>query len=217
MGLSAEDYAVQLRQLLPYGPAWDGDHPLLQGGATELARVGEQATALSTEETNPLSTTWLLPRYEALCGLPDECEVPGTATIQERQRRLDAKMNSIGGINEAYYLSLLTALGYPDATITRYHNRIFQVGSRAGDLICDAQWRFVWEINLPWMNVDYMRVGSVAGSVLCVWGDAVMQCILEKRSPPHTILNFVYTTDHDNMIRLADAMLAACCLGFGDT
>lgn len=193
MGLSAEDYAVQLRQLLPYGPAWDGDHPLLQGGAAELARVGEQAAALSTEETNPLSTTWLLPRYEALCGLPDECEVPGTATIQERQRRLDSKMNSIGGINEAYYLSLLTALGYPDATITRYHHRTFTPGSRAGDQLYSPSWRFVWTVNLPAAGkVTNFVSGSRAGEPLRTWGNAEVQCVISKLAPSHTHVNFRY-------------------------
>lgn len=193
MGLSAEDYGVQLRQLLPYGPAWDGDHPLLQGGAAELARVGEQAAALSTEETNPLSTSWLLPRYEALCGLPDECEVPGTSTIQERQRRLDAKMNSIGGINEAYYLSLLIALGYPEATITRYHHRTFTPGSRAGDQLYSPSWRFVWTVNLPAVGkVTNFVPGSRAGEPLRTWGNAEAQCVISKLAPPHTHVNFRY-------------------------
>lgn len=193
MELSAEDYAVQLRQLLPYGPAWEGEHPLLQGGAAELARVGEQATALSTEETKPLSTTWLLPRYEALCGLPDECQVPGTATIKERQQRLDAKMNSIGGINEAYYISLLIALGYPDATITRYHHQTFTPGSRAGDQLYSPSWRFVWTVNLPAAGkVSNFTPGSRAGDPLRTWGDAEAQCVISKLAPPHTHINFRY-------------------------
>ncbi|MBQ4675603.1 DUF2313 domain-containing protein [Aeromonas hydrophila] len=217
MGLTAADYSDQLQKLLPYGPAWEGDHPLLTAGAGELARTAERADALAQEETDPQQTTVLLTRYEGICGLPDECEVPGTATIRERQQRLDAKINSLGGINAEYYLQLLASLGYPDATISNYHGAVFCAGSRVGAPIYGPEWRYVWQVNLPRMNVDYMRAGSVAGSSLCVWGDAVMQCILGKKAPSHTILNFVYTTDHDNMIRLADAMRAACCLGFGDT
>lgn len=216
MGLTAADYADQLQKLLPYGPAWDGEHPLLTAGAAELARTAERADALAQEEIDPRRTTVLLTRYEEICGLPDECEVPGTATITERQRRLDAKINSLGGINAEYYLQLLASLGYPDATISNYHGAVFCAGSRVGSPLYGPEWRHVWQVNLPRMNVDYMRAGSVAGSSLCVWGDAVMQCILGKKAPSHTILNFVYTTDHDNMIRLADTMLAACCLGFGD-
>lgn len=216
MGLTAADYADQLQKLLPYGPAWEGRHPQLTGGAAELARTTERADALAMEETDPRQTTQLLSRYEGVCGLPDECEVPGTATIKERQQRLDAKINSLGGITADYYRQLLASLGYPDATITNYHGAVFCAGSRAGSPLCGPEWRYVWQINLPRMNVDYMRAGSVAGSVLCVWGDAVMQCVLGSKAPSHTILNFVYTTHHDNMIRLADAMRAACSLGFGD-
>lgn len=216
MGLTTSDYADQLQKLLPYGPAWEGEHSVLTGGAAELARTTGRADALAQEETDPQQTTVLLTRYERICGLPDECEVPGTATIKERQLRLNAKIHSLGGINAEYYLQLLVSLGYPDATISNYHGSVFCAGSRVGAPIYGPEWRYVWQVNLPRMNVDYMRAGSVAGSSLCVWGDAVMQCILGKKAPSHTILNFVYTTDHDNMIRLAETMAAACSLGFGD-
>ncbi|MGN5259105.1 YmfQ family protein [Aeromonas hydrophila] len=216
MGLTTSDYADQLQKLLPYGPAWEGEHSVLTGGAAELARTTGRADALAQEETDPQQTTVLLTRYEGICGLPDECEVPGTATIKERQQRLNAKIHSLGGINAEYYLQLLVSLGYPDATISNYHGSVFCAGSRVGASIYGPEWRYVWQVNLPRMNVDYMRAGSVAGSSLCVLGDAVMQCILGKKAPSHTILNFVYTTDHDNMIRLAETMAVACSLGFGD-
>lgn len=193
MGLSAEDYAVQLRQLLPYGPAWDGDHPLLQGGAAQLARIDAQAEALSTEETNPLSTTWLLPRYEKLCGLPDSCTLGGSQTIADRQGSLDAKMNAVGGINEAFYLRQLAALGYPDATITRYHNKIFTAGSRAGEALNSHEWRYVWEVNLPAVGkVRHFAPGSAAGDALRTWGDAEVQCVISKLAPSHTHVTFRY-------------------------
>lgn len=192
MGLTAKDYADQLLKLLPYGPAWDGEHPALIGGAAELARTTSRVDALAYEETDPRQTTHLLQRYEQLCGLPDSCVV-GMQTVLERQQRLAAKMLADGGINEGYYLSLLASLGYPDATITKYHHRTFTPGSRAGDQLYSPVWRFVWTVNLPSSGkVTYFTPGSRAGDQLRVWGDAEVQCVISKLAPPNTHVNFRY-------------------------
>lgn len=193
MGLSKQDYANQLIKLLPYGPAWEGEHPLLTGGSAELARTAERAEALAIDETNPRKTTALLPRYEALCGLPDECNIQGSQTVPERQERLAAKLEGTGGINEAFFKSLLTSLGYPDATITRYHNSIFTAGSRAGDPLNSSAWRFVWAVNLPADGkIRYFSPGSSAGDPLRTWGDAEVQCVISKYAPSHTHVIFRY-------------------------
>lgn len=193
MGLTAEDYADQLQKLLPYGPAWEGGHPLLTGGAAELARTAERADALAQLETNPRRTTALLPRYESLCGLPDGCVVPGTQTVSERQERLAAKIETEGGINETYYLNLLAGMGYPGATITRYHHRTFTPGSRAGDSLFSPAWRFVWVVNLPAaVKFSHFSPGSHAGDPLRSWGDAEVQCVISKQAPSHTHVLFRY-------------------------
>lgn len=193
MGLSRDDYAAQLEKLLPYGPAWEGDHPLLTGGAAELARTTQRADALAYDETNPRRTTALLPRYETLCGLPDECTIVGMQTVPERQERLAAKLEAAGGINESFYRRMLTALGYPDATISRYHNTVFTAGSRAGDPLNSRAWRFVWAVNLPSAGkIRYFGPGSSAGDPLRTWGDAEVQCVISKLAPSHTHVIFRY-------------------------
>lgn len=192
MGLAVEDYADQLVKLLPYGPAWEGEHPMLIGGAAELARTTERADALVLEETDPHQTTQLLSRYETLCGLPDSCVI-GVQTVPERQLRLAAKMQDDGGINAMYYLSLLVSMGYPDATITQYYHRTFTPGSKAGDQLYSPVWRFVWTVNLPSAGrVTNFTPGSRAGDPLRTWGDTEVQCVISKLAPPHTHVNFRY-------------------------
>ncbi|MGL5344867.1 MAG: YmfQ family protein [Plesiomonas sp.] len=186
-------YQVLIKKLLPLGPAWDDVSPLIDGAADHLSSAHNQIESLALEETDPRLTQELLPRYENICGLPDGCSIQDLQTIQERQQRLDAKINSAGGIHEQFYLSQLAALGYPDATITRYHNRVFRVGSRAGDHLYNADWRFVWEVNLPSASkIRPFSVGSVCGNSLRVWGDTAAQCVIEKLAPSHTIVLFKY-------------------------
>lgn len=191
--MDVEQYRELLTSLLPPGPAWDGKFPLITGAADHLAAVHQQADALAFVETDPKQTVHLLPRYESISGLPDSCSIDGTQTIRERQQRLDAKINTAGGINEEFYLQQLAALGYPDATITRYYNSTFRVGSHVGDRIYSHQWRFVWEVNMPaGSSVKSMTAGSVCGSHLRVWGDSTAQCVIEKLAPSHTIVLFKY-------------------------
>jgi len=193
MGLTTADYEDQLQKLLPYGPAWEGNHPLLTAGAAELARTAERADVLAEEEADPQQTTALLSRYESVCGLPDSCVVPGAQTLPERQQRLASKIQSEGGINEGYYLRLLANMGYIGATITRYHHRTFTPGSRAGDQLYSPIWRHVWTVNLPAAGrVTNFSPGSRAGDPLRTWGDAEVQCVISKLSPPHTNVIFRY-------------------------
>ncbi|EPM5300283.1 putative phage tail protein [Cronobacter sakazakii] len=114
-----DEYTRLLKRLLPPGPAWEGNNPLLEGLAPSLARVHAQSSALM-REIDPGAAVQLLDRYEALCGLPDECTIEETQTLSQRQRRLAAKVNGYGGINEAFYRRQLDALGYCPKTIKLY-------------------------------------------------------------------------------------------------
>ncbi|EEC4818411.1 DUF2313 domain-containing protein [Salmonella enterica] len=128
-----------------------------------------------------------------VCGLPDECIPAGTQTLRQRQQRLDAKVNLAGGINEDFYLAQLAALGRPDATITRYDKSTFTCSSACTDAVNAPEWRYYWQVNMPAAtNTTWMTCGAPCDSALRIWGDTVVECVLNKLCPSHTYVIFKY-------------------------
>ncbi|EFO1862122.1 phage tail tape measure protein [Escherichia coli] len=147
----------------------------------------------SLRELDPRTTTELINRWERLCGLPDECIPAGTQTLRQRQQRLDAKVNLAGGINEDFYLAQLAALGRPDATITRYDKSTFTCSSACTDAVNAPEWRYYWQVNMPAAtNTTWMTCGDPCDSALRIWGDTVVECVLNKLCPSHTYVIFKY-------------------------
>lgn len=185
------DYFKMLEDLLPRGPAWSETDQMMAGIAPAFAAVHERAGEL-IGETNPAQTTELLERWEYCCGLPDSCSVPGTETVQQRQARVAAKFNLTGAITEQFYLDTLTALGYPDATITTFPGV-------PGE-------EYTWQVNMPeTTNITEMTCLSSCTDSIRVWGDTIAECVLDKLCASHTILLFSYPGDthsapyrHDN-------------------
>ncbi|TKV19530.1 YmfQ family protein [Citrobacter sp. wls613] len=191
MDLTAQ-YRQMLGALLPRGPAWDSDDLLLTGLAPSLAEVHERGDALMLE-TDPRSVTELMDRYEAISGLPDNCAPPGVQTLQQRRQRLDAKLNLAGGINEAFYLSQLKALGYTGVTITRYNKSQFTCVSDCTDSLYSDEWRYYWQVNMPSATqITPMAAISSCTESIRSWGDTIAECVLSKLSPSHTYVIFKY-------------------------
>lgn len=192
MDLTAQ-YEQMLGALLPRGPAWDKDDPLLLGMAPSLQRSHSRADALM-KEIDPRTVTELINRYETLTGLPDSCVPSGTQTLAERRLRLDSKINLAGGINEAFYYAQMSALGYPDATITRYGKSQFRCTSRCTDSGFSDEWRYYWQVNIPASaQISNMVCTDNCTSSIRSWGDTVLECVLMKLAPSHTYVIFLYT------------------------
>lgn len=191
MDLTAQ-YEQMLGALLPRGPAWDYSDPLLSGCAPVLSRVHARGDALMLE-VDPRSVTELIDRYENIAGLPDSCAPAGAQTLQHRRQRLDAKINLVGGINEAFYRAQLDALGYDDATITRYPKSSFTCNSLCTDSLFNDEWRYYWRVNIPSSaQVNPMTcVGDCTDSIR-TWGDTVVECVMTKLAPSHTYVIFLY-------------------------
>lgn len=189
---SEEDYRLLLENLLPRGPAWSDNDPLLAGIAPSLAAVEQRAHDL-VRETDPRQTVELIDRWEACCGLPDSCSVPGTETLAQRQQRLDAKINVAGGITEDFYLSVLAALGYPDATITTYSGNNFLCTSPCTSSLYSDEWNFVWQVNFTESTrISSMTCLSQCTESLRTWGDTTAECVINKLCPSHTLVLFSY-------------------------
>lgn len=192
MDLTAQ-YQQMLGALLPRGPAWDASDPLMLGLAPSLQRVHGRADDLM-EEIDARTVTELISRYETISGLPDSCVPAGTQTLAERRQRLDSKINLAGGINEAFYYAQLRALGYQDATITRYGKSRFRCTSRCTDSGFSDEWRYFWRVNIPTSaQISNMVCTDYCTSSLRSWGDTVVECVLMKLAPSHTYVIFLYT------------------------
>jgi uncharacterized protein YmfQ (DUF2313 family) len=186
-------YELLLAQLLPRGPAWDNENnALLKGLAPSLSVVHKRSDDLM-REIDPRRTSELIDRYEAITGLPDSCAPPGVQTLTQRQQRLDAKISVIGGINVAFYLAQLEALGYPDATITTFNNANFRCNSPCTAALYSDVWRYYWQVFIPTViRITSMTCTSSCTSALRFWGDTVAECVIEKLTPSHTVVIFRY-------------------------
>ncbi|HGO4162408.1 TPA: putative phage tail protein [Serratia marcescens] len=182
-----DDYTNLLYNLLPLGPAWEGDNALLRGLAPSLASVHKRGDDLM-QEINPAQTVELIDRYERLCGLPDSCSPPGTQTLLQRQQRLDAKINVAGGINEQFYRNQLDALGYSSVTIEQFQNLNESPNPEWGD-----KWRYYWRVTIPSdSSIAWQTCTSSCNSAIRTWGDTVAECVIEKLAPSHTVVIFSY-------------------------
>ncbi len=192
---SDEACVAAFQRLLPTGPIWPRDPastqaqtilPLVKG----YTRNADAALALLTDAF-PLAPVQLLPEWQRTLGLPDPCAGP-SPTLQVAQQQVNACFVASGGQSQAYFIGVAAALGY---TITITQFAPFRAGrSRAGDPANGQDWAFTWQINAPPIVIEYFRAGdATAGEPLATWGNAVLQCEMQRLSPAHTILMFNYS------------------------
>lgn len=191
-----DDYANQLRQFMPPGPAWrnppdsPGDRDI-QGEAQELARIDARAVYLCLYEFYAQSTRELLPEWEKEYGLPDPCTELGV-TYEERIQNLLRKIRAIGGQSIAYLTSVAAALGI-EITITEFQP--FRSGmNRAGERLWGRKWRWVFLVTGPATRVYKFRSGrNAAGDRLRYWRrNLILECIINALKPAHTLALFGY-------------------------
>ncbi len=192
--MNADAYLQQLQALLPPGAAWSRERDavltkVLDALAQELARVDASAESL-VDEADPRSTAQLLADWERVTGLPDGC-VTATQTTAERRDSLVQKIANLGGQSRQFFIDLAARLGY---TITITEFRPFQVGENAvGDALNGDPWIFAWQVNAPAGVIREFKVGeSAVGDPLRSWGDALLECVIERLKPAHTHVIFAY-------------------------
>lgn len=190
MRASQADYLRLLVNLMPKGPAWSESDPLLAGAAEELARLHNRVMDL-LEEYDPRTTVELFGEWETEYGLPDPCLIT-TPTLIERRAALFAKVFGLGGQSREFFIAVAAALGF---TITITEFRPFRVGhGAAGDPLCGEDWYFAWQVNAPLTTVRDFSVGlSAVGDALRIWGNALLECVINRLKPAHTIVLYSYT------------------------
>ncbi|MGQ7145707.1 hypothetical protein ACUOA8_41705, partial [Escherichia sp. SS-MK2] len=77
------------------------------------------------------------------------------------------------------------------ATITRYDKSTFTCSSACTDAVNALEWRYYWQVNMPAAtNTTWMTCGDPCDSALRIWGDTVVECVLNKLCPSHTYVIF---------------------------
>lgn len=190
------DYLHQLQALLPPGPAWSRDDAatithLLGALALELARVDGRAWQI-LEEADPRTVAELFGDWERVAGLPAACAVAfgGTQTVAQRRAALVGKLTTLGGQSPAYYVGLAAALGYA-ITITEFHAHT--VGDDVDYPLYGEAWNFAWQVNAALNTVTEITVESTVDDPLAAWGNALLECVINRLKPAHTAVLFSYT------------------------
>jgi uncharacterized protein YmfQ (DUF2313 family) len=210
MSKTASNYLDLLRGLLPLGYAWNRVPGsvltrLLAACAEELARLEADAWR-ALEEINPLTTLELLPEWEAIAGLPDECSPTDNSDIAARRQALIGKLRRPVGQDAAFFERLAAAYGYPDDRVEEFFPFSAEV-SGAEDALNDAPgglnpdgslslydgWLYTWLITLGEIFIrEFCAEDSGAEDPLRQWGDDGMECRIIRAAPAHTVVLFGY-------------------------
>jgi uncharacterized protein YmfQ (DUF2313 family) len=191
---TADEYRDALAALLPSGLAWprDPDASLMRfvaSLAVEFSRVDARAAQLLAE-TDPASTTELLPDWERVVGLPDPC-VTQVQTVAQRRQALEGRLTSVGGQSRRFFIELASRLGY-SVTIDEFASA--GAATAAGISFTGDEWAHIWRVNVPTtVSITYFRVGGGSvGEPLRAWSNEVLECQFNRYKPAHTRVLFAY-------------------------
>ena len=182
--LASLDYVPAVNRMFPRGASWSAEpgstFANIKAAVADVAgNVHAIGATLVELEAHPLTTTVLLPDWEADYGLPDPC-TPLAPTLQQRRLALAAKIAASGGASLSYLVSVAAALGF---TIT----------ARNGISADGAGWQYLIVITAAAGQSQFFRAGtSGAGDFLQTFGNMQLECVLNKIKPAHLTLQFNY-------------------------
>ena len=128
--------------------------------------------------------------WERVYGLPDACARP-ERLLQEEIQLLALAFTERGGISRTWLKHYAALAGY-DVDIAEYLP--FRAGgSRTGDPLTNGAWVHAFRVRAPGDPVRDFRAGqSRTGDPLRVWGDSMLECIINKYKPAHSAALFTY-------------------------
>lgn len=160
-----------------------------------LARV---ALFLNVEAYPPTADA-MLPDWERVLGLPEQCLPLTGQTLAERQLAVEEKLQRRpGGQDRPYFIELARRLGY-EITITEFRPFMFGVSEFGSATwgFAPPQMRFVWVVGVPGARLSWFRFGGGGGRLgqdphLTMRRAEDLECLLRKLGPEHTRLVFSY-------------------------
>lgn len=197
-GLSVDDFAGLALDLLPQGYAWprEPDTVLYRywlAVAEEQRRLHDRGCQLLEVESFPCSSVELLPDWERVFGLPDEC-TPAGLSLAERQIALCLKIAMRGRQDPAFFVEIAALVGFEVEIIERFPDR---VGLARAGCATVADCPYWWTVRVLHQTVSYAKAGcSVAGLGLCIPPNIdLLRCVIRRAAPAHTIVTFEFPED----------------------
>lgn len=191
MGLK-EKYLSAMFKLLPRGRAWNTApgtrlYEFFYGFVPEFERVHLRVLDL-IKEMDPRTADETFDRWEIEFGTPFDCG--GVSDdMDERRQDVIAKMVSLGGQSEDYFLSFFDP---SDGAVTITYPPVTAVIGAPIGFPLDYPNLFTWIINVPNGDLDYFEAGDMAGDPLVIGSHTVKRCLIEKYKPAHTHVLFTY-------------------------
>lgn len=194
---TADQYLSQLTALLPQGPAWDMERLpelalVLRGIAQEMARIDARAEALSAE-MDPALVFELVPDWESVMNLPDEC-LGSSPAFADRQLGVQQRLIAVGGQSASFFIAIAKGQGYPNATLTEHRSPRFGRARMGSGHFGTWNAQFMWTLNTGGrqtlgrrFSVSYWgeRFGANPGSAL--------ECLIRRAAPAHTLVHINYS------------------------
>lgn len=189
------DYQSALLAHFPRGRAWQTgpDTPqtnLAKALAKSFQRVDASAISLLAGGF-PATALELLPEWEESLGLPDNCTIGETYTIERRRQAVVSRLVGKGSLSKQFYIHLAKTLGY-EITIEEFRQ------ARSGFSVCGESingndWPFVWRVNAQQTTYVQAKCGvTYCGEPLATWGNKFLECTINQLAPPFTVLLFGY-------------------------
>lgn len=170
----------ELLALLLPPVSYDPTAPVINAELTAEGKVLDdaQANGLATlDGITPTGDLSLLPDWERVYGLPDPALGPNQS-LEQRIALLDERINETGRLDRDEFLFVALTLGF-SVSLTEFHP--YQVNTPIGQPLYSDDWMFVWRLNVPVVTPGL--------------NNALLESVLRRISPAHTILQFNYGGD----------------------
>ena len=194
---TADQYLSQLGALLPQGPAWDMERMpelalVLRGIAQEMARIDARAEALSAE-MDPALVFELVPDWESVMNLPDEC-LGNSPAFADRQLGVQQRLIAVGGQSASFFIAIAKGQGYPNATLTELRTPRFGRSRMGFGHFGTWSAQFMWTLNTGGRQTLGRRFG------VSYWGErfganpgSALECLIRRAAPAHTVVYINYS------------------------
>ncbi len=188
---------ISYRQIIdkfwPRGIAWPRDPQTLQGKlraalTPEMERVEQRIQEL-LDELDPRSSVELLPDWERMLGLPDNCRGIIPSTLEQRRQAVITKLRAIGGQSRQYFIDLAGLYGF---AIEIAEFDLFTAESLCTESLYDEPWAYTFKVIAPALTVQDMTCESFCNEYLTTWGNEILECLINRYKPAHTIALFEY-------------------------
>lgn len=195
MAVTLGAWLSSLQALLPPGRALtvEPDAVLTRVLEAVAARMLAAETAMQDllRQMDPRAATDLLPDWERLLGLPDDC-APAGQEVSDRQRAAFGRLTELGGQSPSYFIDLADRNGEPGVSITEFRPMDCTTDCD-GPLLSESD-AHTWRVDIPRpaQSVRIMTCNSAANSALQMYTPSAIECFFNERKPAQSKVIFAY-------------------------